>query len=94
MAPLRGQLLQHLLLICLGLQVEKADGGGGLTAEGLAAERGGQGLPVLDVVGVVALKLAVRPKRLEVGNSPCEQSLLRTLSQLDGPLQSASQRRA
>ena len=56
-----GQLLQHLLLIGLGLEVKKADGGRGFATKRLAAQRGGQGLPVFNVVRVVALKFAVRP---------------------------------
>jgi hypothetical protein len=75
-STLRRQLLQHVLLVGLGLQVEEADRAGRLTAEGLAAERDSQRLPMQDVVRVVALELAVGPKRLEVGDGPGKQGLL------------------
>jgi hypothetical protein len=49
---------------------------------------------VVDVVGVVALELAVGPQRLEVGDGAGKQRLLRALRELDGPFQAAGQRRA
>ena len=62
------KLLQHVLLVGLGLQVEEADRAGGLAAEGLASERSSQRLPVKGVVRVVTLEFAVGPERLEVGD--------------------------
>ena len=86
------QLLEHVLLVGLWLEVEEADRAGWLTAEGFAAERDRQRLTMLDVVRVVALELAVGPKRLEVSDGTGKQRLLRTLGQLDSPLQAACQR--
>jgi hypothetical protein len=50
MDTLQRQLLQHVLLVGLGLQVEEADRPG-LAAEGLAAQRVGQRLPMLALSG-------------------------------------------
>ena len=54
---LRRQLLQHVLLVGLGLQVEEARSAAVRVAEGLAPNARCQRLPMILVVGVVALKL-------------------------------------
>ena len=69
---LGGQLLQHFQLVGLWLKVEKADRGRGLAAKRLTTQRRRQCLSVFNVVRVVALKLAVRPQRLEVGFGACK----------------------
>ena len=86
------QLLQHLLLVGLGLQVEEADRRRRFAAERLAAQRGGQRLAVRWIVRVVALEFTVGPQGFEVGNGPCKQRLLPALRQLHRPFQPAGQR--
>jgi hypothetical protein len=83
----RRQLLEHVLLVGLGLQVEEADRHRHVAAEAFAPECLGQGLPVARVIRVVSLELAVGPERFEVGCRTLEECLLRPLRQLHGPFE-------
>lgn len=87
------QLVEHLLLIGLGLEVEIGRAGDQLVP-GLAPERIAQRLAMRRVGRVVALKLAVFPQRLEVRAGAFEQIGLAALGELHRPLQPAHQGRA
>ena len=94
MDTLQRQLLQHVLLVGLGLQVEEGKGQGPLAAEGLAPQRVGKRSPMAGVIRVVALKLTVGPQGFEMGRCPLEQGLLGALRQLHRPFQPAGERGA
>jgi hypothetical protein len=74
-------LLEHLLLVGLGLQVEEADRAIRLVAEGLAAERDASACDAPGCPGH-SVELAVFPERLEVRDGPLEQIGLAALVSL------------
>ena len=87
------QLVEHLLLIGLGLEVEVGRAGVQLIPR-LASERLAQCLAMCWVGGVVGLELAVFPKRLEVRAGTLEEIALAALGELHRPFQPAHQGRA
>ena len=87
------QLVEHFLLIGLGLEVEIGRAHDQLVA-GLAPERLAQRLAMRRVGGVIALEFAVLPERLEVRAGALEQIGLAALGELNRPFQPAHQSRA
>ena len=87
------QLLQHVLLVALGLQVEVGGARQNVAAR-FALQRLAQGAPVLRVAGVVGLELAVFPQGFKVRLGVLEQIALAALGEFHRPLQSAHQCRA
>lgn len=87
------QLIEHLLLVGLGLQVEIGRTGDEVVA-GFALERYPERCPVLWIGRIVGLKFAVFPQGLEVRLGAPEQVRLAALGELHGPLQATHQRGA
>ena len=86
--PFCMQLIQHFLLVALGLQIEEGQAYR-KPMPGFTRQRILQGNPMHGILGVIALELAVFPQGLEIGTRPSKQLFLPLFGELHRPLQTA-----
>ena len=86
--PFCMQLVQHVLLVALGLQIEESQAYR-KPMPGLTRQRILQGSPMHGILGVIALEFTVFPQGLEIGTRPSKQFLLPLFGELHRPLQTA-----
>ena len=86
--PFCMQLVQHVLLIALGLQIEESQAYR-KPMPSLTRQRILKGSPMHGILGVIALELAVFPQGLEIGARPSKQFFLPLFGELHRPLQTA-----